>query len=59
MTSKQSRKINVANALDLVLEGDSEVFDLIDDDDDDDDDDDADEQRPYTNRATGSEDPYQ
>ena len=33
------------------MDGDSDVFDLTDDDDDD-----ADEQRPYTSRATGNED---
>ena len=52
---KNDIKIKAANALDLVLEGDSDVSDLTDGDDDDGDD--ADEQRPYTSRATGNEDP--
>ena len=55
MTSKRSKEINAANALDLVLEGDSDLSDLTDDDDDDDED--ADEQSLYTSCATGSQDP--
>ena len=51
MTSKQSKEINTANALDLVLEGDSDLSDLTDDDDD------ADEARPHTSCATRNQNP--
>ena len=34
MTSKRSKEINAANALGLILEGDSDLSDLTDDDDD-------------------------
>ena len=52
MTSKRSKEINAANALDLVLEGDSDLSDLTDNDDNDDED--ADEQSLHTSCATGS-----
>ena len=55
MMSKRSKEINAANALDLVLEGDSDLSDLTDDDDDDDED--ADEQSLHTSCAAGSQDP--
>ena len=55
MTSKRSKGINAANALDLVLEGDSDLSDLTDDDDDDNED--VDEQSLHTSCASGSQDP--
>ena len=56
MTSKRSKEVNAANALEnIILEGDSDLSDLTDDADDDDED--ADEQSLHTSCATGSQDP--